>query len=221
METEEALSQYAYLPGELHALLKDSYPVRESLPAVLLPVDQARGLVAHRFRVAPGEHPLVQVGPGVLTVNTTDASYEWSDFEKRSLFVVEQFLRVYQSLSGVLSLNLLYLDFLPFDFEQSDIQAYLRSHLHISLEQRFFQSPVPAKGIHLTLPFQTPHGHFTVSVQQANHLNQQGLMLQFSMRHQSSSELPAIHAWLDQAHQICSQAFKDMTHGELYESFTQ
>jgi len=219
METEDALSQYAYLPGELHSLLKNQYPVRESLPPVLLPVDQARGLVAHRFRVAAGQHPLVQVGPGVLTVNTTDASYEWSEFEQRSLFVIEQFLKVYQSLNASLSLNLLYLDFLPFDFQKNDIQAYLRSHLHISLEQSFFQSQAPAKGIQLTLPFQTAHGHFTFSVQQANHNNQQGLMLQFSMRHNSPSELSAISAWLKEAHQVCSQAFKDMTKGELYNSF--
>lgn len=222
MDTEAALNEYAYLPGGLYGLLKEQYPLRESLPAVFLPVDQARGLVAHRFRVSAGEHPLVQVGPGVLTVNATDKVYDWGDFEQRSLYVTDTFLKVYPSVNDApLSLHLLYLDFLPFDFQTHDIQAYLRSTLHISLEQTFFESKEPARGIQLTLPFQTSSGLFTFSVQQANHLDKQGLMLQFSMRHQSPGDLSSIKAWLDQAHAICSKAFRDATQGELYNSFSQ
>ncbi len=222
METEDALTQYAYLPGELYGRLKDRYPVREALPAALLPVDQARGFVAHRFRVAAGEHPLVQVGPGVLTVNATDSSYEWSDFEERSSYVINEFLQTYSSIQGGnLVLNLLYLDFLPFDFYTHDIQNFLRSTLHITLDQTFFKSKEPAKGLHLTLPFQTDSGLFTFNIQQANHLDKQGLILQFSMRHQSPGDLTSIKVWLDQAHGICSKAFKDLTRGELYTSFNK
>lgn len=222
METEEALSQYAYLPGELYGRLKDQYPARETLPAALLTVDQARGFVAHRFRVAAGQHPLVQLGPGILTVNTTDSSYEWSDFEERSLYAVKEFLQINPAVEGSsLSLNLVYLDFLPFDFESDDIQAYLESNLHITLKQSFFDSRESAKGIQLTLSFRTEGGLFTFSIQQAVHLNQQGLMLQFAIAHHCSSDLSSIQAWLDRAHSVCSNAFKTATKGELYHSFSQ
>ena len=39
-------------------------------------------IVHHRFRVSPDGWPLLQVGPGVFTVNDT-ANYRWTEFEKR------------------------------------------------------------------------------------------------------------------------------------------
>ena len=50
---------------------------------------------ARRFRVAPNAFPLVQVGPGLIKLNTVDSEYDCESFEERAINVTQNFLEVY------------------------------------------------------------------------------------------------------------------------------
>src|ERR1700732_3804248 len=55
----------------LDRLAKD-YPSIEALPAAGFPEGASIGLVQYRLRQSENAWPLIQIGPGVLTVNETD-----------------------------------------------------------------------------------------------------------------------------------------------------
>ena len=74
---------YRLLLGRLFDRFQKDYPVHEQLPTASLPDDMVGQVVQHRFRVAKDDWPLVQVGPGVFTVNDTQ-HYTWTDFEQRA-----------------------------------------------------------------------------------------------------------------------------------------
>lgn len=79
---------YSLLVGRLFDRVRQAYPFHEQLPTAQLPDQMVPGVPQHRFRPAPNDWPLVQLGPGLLTVNET-AKYTWSDFRSRAMVAVE------------------------------------------------------------------------------------------------------------------------------------
>ena len=112
--------KYKLLVGRLYDRLNGDYPFHEPLPSASMP-DEMLGYVAqHRFRTAAGAWPLVQVGPGLITLNDTQ-DYTWKAFEVRSRQLVDTLYRAYPDASTALqvsSLQLRYIDAIPFDFER-------------------------------------------------------------------------------------------------------
>lgn len=75
VEQAPGLSQDPHFPlllGRLYDRLNADYPVHEQLPAAEVPSELVGHTVQHRFRRKAEGWPLVQVGPGILTVNDTD-----------------------------------------------------------------------------------------------------------------------------------------------------
>jgi hypothetical protein len=79
---------YSLLVGRLFDRVRQAYPFHEQLPTAQLPDQIVPGVAQHRFRPAPNDWPLVQLGPGLLTLNET-AKYTWSDFRSRAMVAVE------------------------------------------------------------------------------------------------------------------------------------
>ena len=68
---------YKILVGAMYEKVKDRYPFPEQMPTVNIPDEMAAHVVQHRFRKAENEWPLVQVGPGIVTLNDTHG-YTWA-----------------------------------------------------------------------------------------------------------------------------------------------
>lgn len=62
---------YDLLVGRMFDRLSAIYPFHERLPSAMVPAEMVPFLVQHRFRRAQGSWPLVQVGPGIVTLNDT------------------------------------------------------------------------------------------------------------------------------------------------------
>jgi hypothetical protein len=58
------------------------YPFHEPLATATIPDEMVGYVVQHRFRKGENEWPLIQIGPGVITLNDTKG-YVWEDFEER------------------------------------------------------------------------------------------------------------------------------------------
>jgi len=67
---------YKLMLGQLFERLKDTYPYYEQLPASSIPDEAATYIVQHRFRKDKDKWPLVQVGPGIVTLNNVE-QYSW------------------------------------------------------------------------------------------------------------------------------------------------
>ncbi|HPH00719.1 MAG TPA: TIGR04255 family protein, partial [Tenuifilaceae bacterium] len=64
------LSKIPYLYGDIYSQLKNKYPFRESIVPPEIPIDILINQPVHRFRTAPNDYPLFQVGTGIITLNT-------------------------------------------------------------------------------------------------------------------------------------------------------
>jgi len=92
-------------------------------------------VVQHRFRKGKDQWPLIQIGPGIITVNDTDG-YLWEDFEKRIIKSVNTLFESYPDSKNNLKLSsvvLRYIDGIAFDFEKEDIFSFLKEQMKTSI----------------------------------------------------------------------------------------
>lgn len=222
VKTQEELNKCLYLHGDLYAVIKDFYPKRELLIPSAVPMEAYNGKPAHRFR-AEDNYPLVQVGPGILTVNTIDEKYDWEKYRDWVLEANQNFLNVYDTSSfKKLDLSLRYIDFLPFEFEKENVFEFLEKKLHISLQQGFFQDQKGSSpDLNLGFHFNTDFGLFHVSINRGIIKNEVGILLEYHIQHSCKPDINELKGWLSGAYQLCSDTFKKMTAGDLYEAFNQ
>jgi uncharacterized protein (TIGR04255 family) len=222
--TKEELEKCQYLHGDLYALLKNEFKFRESLVAPALPLELFSNLPAHRFRVAQNEYPLIQVGPGLITVNTIDSNYNWGEFELLINNTIKKFFEVYKFLDDQeITLAIQYLDFLSFDFENENILDFLSKNLNLTISQNFFDNNIKANNLNLSFNYNTELGSLLVSFTRGkNNFKADGIVIRTALQKaKCKSNILLIKEWLNDSHEFCSKLFKDMTKGNLYESFSK
>lgn len=215
------LQELEYLHGDLYPLLKEQYPFRESVNSGI-PPEISVHTPKNRFRTEPNGYPLVQVGTGIVTVNTIDAKYFWDDYEARVLDVIQKLQQVYTFKTNEnVNLVLQYVDFLKLDFTSLDILKYFEEYLNISIKQDFYKGPSFSKSVALNLTFPTALGDLIFNIGRGKDAKgADGITIHtFLIRNNVKPEHAIIKGWLSKAHDLCSTSFKQMTRGKLYDSF--
>lgn len=220
--TKEELNQCQYLHGDFYSKIKNQYNFREALITPEIPLEICIGRPTHRFRQSQDGYPLVQVGPGILTLNTVDSKYFWEEFELLILEAINKFNEVFVFPHGKqVTLSLQYFDFIKFDFTEANIFEYLEENLNINLGQKIYQKKDKPVNLNLGMHFDTEEGALSVVLSKGlNNLKENGIIIQTSLL--STTLLPNIESikdWISKSHDVCSQVFKDMTKGKLYDSF--
>ena len=108
--------------GRYYDAVKKEYPILVDLPSSQVPEEMTAYSVRHQFRVKENQWPLTQIGPGILTVNDTDA-YTWPDFQSRIESVVDVIFKAYPSEIAKFKptrLELRYMDAFPYNPEKID-----------------------------------------------------------------------------------------------------
>ncbi len=134
---------YKIIVGRIYDKISSEYPFHEQLPTASVPDEIAGYVVQHRFRKYKDKWPLIQIGPGIITVNNT-TEYTWEDFEKRIIQAVNVFFETYPDSKNNLkikSVALRYIDAITFDFEKENIFNFLKKQMKtsINLYQELFK----------------------------------------------------------------------------------
>lgn len=221
---------YSIFLGRLYDLLRKKYPYHQPLPASVIPEQMAGNIAQHRFRVAENKWPLVQVGPGLVTVNDTD-SYTWEDFVIRANEVVKSTFKAYPNSDELklTSLVLRYIDSDNFDYLNNNVFVYLKDKLKVNLviPQQLFDSAnvkeLP-KGFsfRVSYPAQKPKG--TVILKFATGVRRKKESIVWETAVQSmNEELPSLprgfKGWAASAHAITDDWFFKLIEGELERKF--
>jgi len=126
---------YKIIVGRIYDKVSNEYPFHEQLPTASMPDEIAGYVVQHRFRKGKDKWPLIQIGPGIVTVNDTEG-YLWEDFEKRIIQSVNTLFEAYPDPKNNLKFNsvvLRYIDAIAFDFEKENIFNFLKEQMKTSI----------------------------------------------------------------------------------------
>jgi uncharacterized protein (TIGR04255 family) len=208
---------YPMMYGRLYERLKKNFPYTEDLPANQVHPEASPYVVRHRIRKEKMGYPLIQVGPGIATVNMAGA-YSWTDFSTQILTLIE-------TLTEVAALNFKKCELRYFNgvrVEQDSPLSFLLEKMHIKLE---LDSDLPEpNGVNLALsyPLQNPKGNLGLNV----HLGQmnsnpaylfqtQVISLGEWVPNDSSGFIP----WLVGAHDALTKSFHSLCKGPLMDKF--
>jgi uncharacterized protein (TIGR04255 family) len=132
---------YKILIGKIYdKLAKEGYSYHEQLPTATIPDEMAAYVVQHRFRKGENGWPLIQIGPGIITLNNTEA-YTWPDFEKKMAGMIKVLFETYPEpkIKGVV---LRYIDSIEFDHKKDAIFDFFKKYMRIGVElpSKMFES---------------------------------------------------------------------------------
>jgi uncharacterized protein (TIGR04255 family) len=215
--------KYSVLPGQLFDRLQSEYPVHEELPSVAMSVPVPY-LVQHRYRKDHDEWPLVQLGPGIVTLNET-VGYSWPDFASRIGALVAALSDAYPELPQPVGLLLRYQNGMAFDFDNDDCLEFLRDKMGVtlSLNTGMFESGIVSNsplGVDstFTLVMKNLPGvlglRFTRAERNGEPLLVWELLVQSLGPDVPKSESGLIE-WTEHAHAVIEEVFFELIDGDL------
>lgn len=222
---------YRLLLGRFYERVKDEYPFHEPLPTSTIPDEMVAHMVQHRFRIGEKAWPLLQLGPGILTVNET-AGYTWADFQNRCEVAVSRLLDAYPAKEKlkVQAITLRYIDAVACDFKKESIFRFLRDKMKITVElpDNLFrdiqveQSPT-AFNWQASFSHRHPEGIVTLRFATGRRENESAIVWE-TLVVSEGSQAPAlpdqISDWLSGAHEITDDWFFKLIEGELERRFS-
>ena len=218
--------------GRLYDKVSNEYPLHEPLPTASMPDEIGEYIVQHRFRKGKEQWPLIQIGPGIVTLNDTEG-YVWEDFEKRihhlldSLFEVYPDVDKYMEISGLL---LRYIDAVEINYEKEDAFTFLKKNLKVNIDFQkdlFKDTNVGDLPLGFDLRFtfpshKLPKGAVHLRFVQGKRNNNDALLWETqvqSIAKDAPKNKEQITAWIDDAHTLTHNWFFKMIEGELLRRF--
>jgi uncharacterized protein (TIGR04255 family) len=221
---------YKFLLGKLFDAVRNEYPEHEQLPAAQLPDEMTPQVVHHRFRASKDGWPLLQVGPGIFTVNET-SKYEWVRYEGLVNTAVSVLVDSYSAREALVfeSLTLRFLNAIPLDFEKISILDFLAAKMRTKLsipdsafqKGQFDRKPVEMS-THLVFPSIRPSGALALNFSTGTASGDKALIFELNVT-SKGPEVPNVSTefgrWLADAHTLIEAVFFDLIEGDLIRGF--
>lgn len=219
---QDDLEKYQFLTGDIYSRIKSDFPERKLLVPPDIPLELVINKPTYRYSKKNVKYPLVQFGPGLLSLHTDDENYFWSDYSEQAASLTEIFLELSKfSKQQKISPSLIYIDFIEFDLANDNILNFINENLKIDIKQNLLEGKINPKTFNFGFSNEIELGTVNLSFSTGkNKDGKNGLVIQTKLKgidfHNSSDD---ILSWLNKAHQLTSELFKKMTKGKLYQSF--
>ena len=221
---------YPLLIGTLYENIKNEYPFHEELPSTSIPPEMAAHIVQHRFRKDKDEWPLVQLGPGIITINDT-INYIWKDFRERIFSLIDIFYKIYPNSEKleISELQLRYIDAVPFNYSEN-VLYFLKDKLkfEVKLHEPIFEG-VKVNDTPTSIDFRcvyktdSPRGSILLQFVKGKKADgEEGLVWNIIIRSRGdevSTHISELKKWVDDAHTLSNDWFFKLIDGELLERF--
>ena len=211
---------YPMMYGRIYEHLKDDFPLIEDLPSVQVHPEASPYTVRHRLRKSRDSLPLVQIGPGIITINDVKGT-SWPQFKALVLRLLDLVDSLYPKTDRALNFVKAELRTINgFPFHQENPLSFLAEKLHLKIEApkdvlKSSAAPVNV-GLNLAYPLEQPSGHLLLSANLGQIESSQAYILQSVV--QSVGEVvptssSAFESWLTKAHEVSDHSIQSLCKG--------
>lgn len=124
---------FPFALGVFFSNVENEFGYREPLGPSRAPEDMLPYVVRYRFRPGKGKWPLLQLGPGVATVNFTKP-YTWDLFRQTALYLRDKLVYAYGGTElKVETITLRYRNGEPFEYSSNNLLDFLKQNLNASI----------------------------------------------------------------------------------------
>jgi len=222
---------YKLLIGRIFDRVSNEYSDHQQLPAATMPDEFAAYVVQHQFRKPEKGWPLIQLGPGIITLNDTEG-YLWSDFKGRISKFLDVLFEVYpNSAEGLRPKGLLlrYIDAIDFEFDHDNVFDFIKDHLKTTIKahEKLFENTGVDRlplgfDLRFLFPSSRPRGSAHLRFARGKKNNKDALIWETQIQ-SLGKDVPGsredIKSWVDDSHKLTHDWFFKMIEGELLERF--
>lgn len=214
-------SGFELAQGQLYEKLKTElgFPVYrkivpEGVPALFF------GMPLHQYWSGEFEWPVVQHGPGILTINEVEKGYEWErTYKPKVEEVINSLCEVYSEPLNFRSAELKYVDAWEIA-ENENFQEFINKNFRVKMHNEY-NLPGVVAGTGISQRFVLEEGS-EMQVDIANGVNnrtgKEATILTTTVRRVRSFKKQDILEWLEYAHSKTSYIFKEILNPEFYAS---
>jgi len=227
----ESDPHYKLLLGRLYDRLSGIYPEHEQLPTAIIPDELVGHVVQHRFRSSAKGWPLVQVGPGILTVNST-ADYTWDAFRTRAVTALGRLYEAHPKVTElrITNITLRYINAVEFDYAKQNAYDFLRDQLKLDIalpSNLFDNTGVEGRphtfGWQSTFKCTRPQGQVTIRFASGRTEDKPAIIWETTVQSLEGDVPPmptGFETWIDAAHVVTDDWFFKLIEGDLERRFS-
>ncbi len=225
---------FQWATGRLFDRIKDKFPYTVDLPITDIPVEISPFQVRHQFRAEKNGWPLVQLGPGISSVNYT-STYTWDKFTDTVKFLIPKLKESYQGIGEnqddvqlkLKNATLRYINGIKLNWEEMNALDFIESKLHtkikipesVSQDENIHGQPVNVN-FQMGLQIQKPVGQSLIRFATGKVGQEKGLIweLIFISHGIDAPQLideDLFMIWLTTAHDVIEKMFLEFCDGEL------
>jgi uncharacterized protein (TIGR04255 family) len=211
--------------GRLHSILEKELPVYKRIMPSDLPQQLLIYRAVHQYWKDEKTWPVVQLGPGIFTVNCTEEWYEWEEnyypFLKKG---IEWLMEAYKQPLQFAFASLRYIDVIQVN-EYGGMEdgwgEFINRHFNFSYSN-FFNTRGSQKEIKVNQVFELQDGaSLQLQISDGKRNNEPALIWQTALLKKQPFSAEQLILWTNEAHTINSQLFKEMVKPETYASFSR
>jgi len=222
---------YEFLLGSFYEHIKNDYPFRERLPSASIPDEVTGSVVKHRFRVEKDKWPLIQIGPGIMSVNETEKYTTFEKFKPLAVKAVNDLFDAHPNRDelDIKSLVLRYIDAKEIDYSQENICNFISNKMHIPIELPDFlfqdgrlEKMPTSLSWRTSLRCNKPEGMATLSFSTGTRAGKSALIWE-QILHSKDDDIDVMpdefESWIESAREVIDNWFWKLIEGDLKEEF--
>ncbi|MCL4296519.1 MAG: TIGR04255 family protein [Anaerolineae bacterium] len=230
---------FPFALGAFYNSIKKKFRHREDLDTSNAPLDMLPYVVRHRFRPGEDEWPVLQLGPGVASVNYV-GSYTWDDFRKLALYLRQNLLDAYSETElKTQAITLRYRNIEPFDYSSNNLFDFFKKNLNTSIQLPHYipgsiSSSAWPTSINMVSTFDLlePKGKGTLrlgtgikAAKESDEEKKEMVLIWELDVSSKADDVPKLNEeaefadWLDSAHSVIHEWFFSLIEGPLYKKY--
>lgn len=179
--------------------------------------------IKYQYWMAQDQWPVVQTGPGILTVNDTAGSYQWDAFYALILQTLKRFGESYPKALDIKRLTLRYIDAVVLeDIDAEEKVKFVNANFKVNVRNDFLIKDATLLSLNVDQTYQLKDKsllNFFLSDGKRKD-DKPAIIWQIQVIQTNVKTLQEVAGWLKSAHAIASGLFKNSLTSEFYEQFT-
>ena len=210
--------------GRLSTIVEKDFPYYKRILPQDIPEQLLHYQAIHQYWKGEGKWPVLQLGPGIFTLNCTDEAYDWdSSFRGLVEKGIAWLMQSYKQTLNIRFVSLRYIDAIKVD-DYGGIdggwQAFIKKHFNFEYNNQF-DTRGRQKQIQINQAFDLDDGSdLQLQIADGTRNNEKSLIWQTAILKKGSFDVKGLLAWADYAHSLMHELFQEMIKPDLYASFS-
>lgn len=215
--------EYVFALGKFQDALKDAFPHHQAKFPGDFPYQMLNYQIAHQFWQVGKQWPVVQLGPGIVTVNDTEKNYEWENTYLPNIKKILSALKKSYNHLDFNSLSLRYIDVVHVaDYGFTHWKDFVQKNVNFQFDNLFDTRGKLARFNFEQSFILNETGLLNVSFTSGQNNKKEDIFIwQTAVTKQGKVSHKEGLPWLSKAHECASEVFKEICKNDFYASFSK